>query len=227
MINKLPGWVETGGFLLAANAGFLNAIGLMGFEHQSISHLTGATSFLSQEIARGDWFRAMHLLWVVLAFVAGAMLSGLLIGNSALRLGRRYGVALLIESALLVAALWLLMQDSASGHFFASAACGLQNAMTSTFSGALVRTTHVSGLFTDLGVMAGQALRGIRPDRRRCVLYLTLIAGFAAGGVAGATAFMQFGFFAIAFASALTALLALAYWLFVHGRHAVRTSEGE
>jgi uncharacterized membrane protein YoaK (UPF0700 family) len=46
--------------------------------------------------------------------------------------------------------------------FWASAACGLQNAMVSTYSGAIIRTTHITGTVTDLGAMIGQYLRGHR-----------------------------------------------------------------
>lgn len=214
MINKLPGWVEIGGFFLAALAGFVNAIGLLGFRHQSVSHLTGTSTFLSLEIAKLDTTEALHLFVVMLSFVLGAAFSGVLIGNTALKLGRRYSVALLVESALLFLSMLLLARDMHAGQYLASAACGLQNAMTSTYSGAVIRTTHVSGLFTDLGIALGLRLRGQPADRRKIILYATLIAGFVVGGIVGALGFERFAFAAMLFPSALAALLAISYGLY-------------
>jgi len=216
MINKLPKWVEIGGFFLALCAGSINAIGLLGFRHQAVSHLTGTSTFLALEIAQNNSAEIIHLLLVMASFMAGAAFSGLLIGNTALKLGRRYSLALFIEAILLLVSMWYLNRNSLSGHFFASAACGLQNAMTSTYSGAVVRTTHVSGLFTDLGVIFGLKLRGTPVDQRRVVLYLTLISGFIAGGVIGAIAFEHWRFSAMLFPAALAVLLALSYWAYWH-----------
>lgn len=216
MINKLPGWVETGGFLLALNAGFINAVGLLGFEHQAVSHLTGISTFLSLELAKQNFPEVFHLLLVMLCFVLGAAYSGMVVGNTALKLGRRYSVALITESLLLGIAMLLLVQGRVEGHFFASAACGLQNAMTTSYSGAIVRTTHVSGLFTDLGVALGLRLRGQRTDSRKIRLYVVLIAGFVLGGIAGATGFIRYQFLALWMPCLLTLLVAVLYWWFVY-----------
>lgn len=106
-------------------------------------------------------FRALHFAAIIGSFVAGTVLSGFLIQDSTLQLGRRYGVALLLESLLLCAAVPLLYRDNSFGIYSASCACGLQNAMVSTYSGAVVRTTHLSGMFTDLGIFLGHAIRGL------------------------------------------------------------------
>jgi len=218
LINKLPRWVEIGGFFLALNAGFVNAVGLLGFKHQAVSHLTGTSTFLSLALANQNLQDALHLLLVMLSFIIGASYSGLIIGNTALKLGRRYSVALITESLLLYISMQYLNYGSSVGHFFASAACGLQNAMTSTYSGAIVRTTHVSGLFTDLGVALGLRVRGQKADKRKVVLYLTLITGFVVGGTAGSMCFVQYQFSAMLVPSVITALIALSYWLFLHGK---------
>lgn len=216
MIHKLPKWVEIGGFLLAFNAGYVNAIGLLGFEHQAVSHLTGISTFLSLELANHNMQAVAHLLLVMVGFIVGAAYSGFIIGNVALKLGRNYSLALITESFLLGISMLLLNHGSLVGHYFASAACGLQNAMTSTYSGAVVRTTHVSGLFTDLGVALGLRVRGQLADTRRIVLYLILIIGFISGGVAGAVCFRQYRFSAILVPCIVTTLLGAGYWLFTH-----------
>ncbi len=197
MIKKLPKWVEIGGFTLAAMAGFINAIGLLGFKHHAVSHLTGTTTFFSLELARGNISIAGHLLIIIASFFIGSTISGYIIGNSVLKLGRRYSVALLIEALLLLFSMVLLIKNRETGHYFASIACGLQNAMTSTFSGAIIRTTHLSGLFTDLGIALGLRLRGLKSDMRQILLHITLIGGFVGGGILGTLCFDRIQFMAM------------------------------
>ena len=69
MMQRLPRWVELGGYLLAMNAGFVNAVGVLGFRHQAVSHLTGISTFFSIEIMQGDVLQVLHLLCVMLFFV--------------------------------------------------------------------------------------------------------------------------------------------------------------
>lgn len=214
MINRLPKWVEIGGFFLAVIAGSVNAIALLGFNHQGVSHLTGSSTLLGVELAHGNTAEIGHLLLIILSFVIGAGASGFVIGNESLKLGRRYGVALFAEALLLLLAMLLLNRNSNLGHYLASGACGLQNAMTSTFSGAVVRTTHVTGLFTDLGITVGLWFRGQRIDRRRVLLYLTLISGFVLGGMAGALGFGSFRFYSMLAPATLSAFMALIYLVY-------------
>lgn len=225
MINLLPRWVELGGFLLAINAGFINAIGLLGFEHNAVSHLTGTSTFFSLAIATHNLHNALHLLLIMLSFIVGAAYSGLVIGHSSLKLGRRYSTALITESLLLLIGMLLLDQGSVTGHYFASAACGLQNALTTTYSGAIIRSTHVTGLFTDLGLALGLRLRGQKSKPRQIMLYLILITGFISGGIVGAIGFMLYQFTALLLPSLMTAVMAMLYWIYVQRQRAQQTSQ--
>lgn len=221
MIARLPRWVWTGAWLLAFIAGVVNVVGLLGFEHQAVTHLTGNTSLLAEALATSDLGSARHFGAIILAFVGGCALSGFIVQDSTLQLGRRYGVALLLVSALLSAAVPLLQQDSAYGMYAAACACGLQNAMVSTYSGAVVRTTHLSGMFTDLGIFLGHAIRRMPVDMRRVWLCCLVISGFFCGGVVGTFAFNSYGYEALLFPAALTAATAVAYGLYgLRGRRA-------
>ena len=211
MISKLPRWVWTGAWALAFIAGMVNVVGLLGFEHQAVTHLTGTTSMLAAAL---DKTAALHFAAIIGSFLAGTVLSGFLIQDSTLQLGRRYGVALLLESLLLAIAVPLLHRNSVVGIYVASCACGLQNAMVSTYSGAVVRTTHLSGMFTDLGIFLGHALRGLPVDARRVRLCFLVISGFLVGGIAGATAFHRFSYSALFIPAGLTATTALTYGLY-------------
>src|SRR5690348_758504 len=101
MITRLPRWVWTGAWVLAFIAGMVNVVGLLGFQHQAITHLTGNTSLLAESIANLDVAAIDHFALLMAAFVAGCGISGFVIQDSALQLGRRYGAALLLESLLL------------------------------------------------------------------------------------------------------------------------------
>lgn len=219
MIFKLSRWVWAGAWALAFIAGMVNVVGLLGYEHQSVTHLTGTTSLLAAALAALDFPTAGHFLALLGAFVAGTVLSGFLIQDSALQLGRRYGVALLLESLLLFTAVPLLGHHRGYGLYCASCACGLQNAMVSTYSGTVIRTTHVSGMFTDLGIFLGHALRGLPVEPRRLRLCYLIISGFLGGGVAGAVAFHHLGYSALCIPGGLTATAALAYGFYEVRNH--------
>ena len=165
-----------------------------------------------------DAAESTHLFLILASFMLGAALSGAIINGAVLRLGRRYSVALLMEAALLLLAMYSLSHGSNAGHFLASAACGLQNGMVSTFSGATIRTTHVSGLFTDLGTMLGARLRGHPLDTRKALLFLLLITGFIFGGSVGAYSFQHLQFTALAVPASAAIALAIVYWIYRHMR---------
>lgn len=213
MTTRLPAWVEWGAWLLAMNAGLVNAIGLSSLQHQSISHVTGSAAWLGLHLAGGDGPAALHLALVIAAYFAGAAFSGWMIRDAVLRLDRHYGSCLLIEALLLLAALEAFAQGRAGAELWASAACGVQNALASTYSGAVVRTTHVTGVVTDLGVALGHRLRGLAVDGRRVRLHLLVLGGFVAGATIGAIGWQRAGhavlWLAVGICLALAAALAI------------------
>ena len=211
MPERLPTWVGVGAAVLAGVAGIVNVVGYLGFEHQAITHLTGTTTLLGAAVAHGDGRDAWQLAAMLAAFVAGAALSGLLIRDGTLRLGRRYGVALAIEAVLLAGAVPLFEHGHFAGPLLAAAAIGLQNAMATTYSGAVVRSSHVSGMFTDLGIMFGHALVGLPVARRRLMICIVVVTAFLAGGVAGALLFAAAGYRALYVPAAITGLAGLGY----------------
>ncbi len=213
---QLPPWVWVGAAALSCVAGMVNVVGYLGFEHQAITHLTGTTTLLGSALADADGRSALRLLGMVHAFVGGAALSAVIVQDSTLRLGRRYGVVLTLESALLFCAIPLFEHQQLAGALMAATACGLQNAMATTYSGALVRTTHVSGMFTDLGIGLGHALRGMPLSKRRLLLSSLIIASFFAGAVVGAVAFQYAGYNALLIPASVTGLVGVGYAIYRH-----------
>jgi uncharacterized membrane protein YoaK (UPF0700 family) len=214
MISKLPRWVWFGAWALAFAGGFINVIGLLGFTHQAISHLTGTTSMLAWSVAALDGHALIHYAAVVGSFVLGCIISGFVIQDTTLQLGRRYGAALVLESGMLCLAVPLLQHGNVLGIYSAACACGLQNGMVSAYSGTVVRTTHLSGMWTDLGVFLGHWLRGLPVDARRMRMCFLIISAFFCGGVAGATAFRHISYSALYLPAGLTAATGIAYWIY-------------
>ena len=214
VLRQLPRWAWIGGGALAFIAGMVNAAGYMGFRHQSITNLTGSTTLLGIALGTADMVEAMHWALSLLAFVVGAMLSGALVQKSTLKLGRPYGVALILESLLLFVAVPLLDRQWSAGLWLASMACGLQNGMVSTYSGMVFRTTHVSGMFTDLGIYLGHRLRGLEVDTLRVRVCVLVIATFMLGGVAGAILFGHLKEHSLLIPATLTGLCGVLYSLY-------------
>jgi len=216
MISRLPRWVWGGAGVLAFIAGMINVVGFLGMEHQGITHLTGTASMFGVALSELRPERSLHFAGILGSFVAGAVLSGFLLADSTLRLGRRYGAALFLETLLLLLAVPLLTSQHFAGDYLASCAAGLQNAMASTYSGSVVRTTHLTGMFTDIGIALGQFFRGIRTDRDRLrfFLYGIIVGSFIAGGAVGAVIFRHLGYRTLLVPAALTGLAALGYTLY-------------
>lgn len=152
-------------FLLAFQAGAINTGGLMAF-HRFVSHMTGFASHFAAELAMGHTTAAVGMLSVPIFFLLGSVVSGLLIDRP-LCLGRPPLVTW--AAAIMTFLLFTAAFGGSAGWFgkfgapeFASAeltliallamTAGIQNAAISSASGAVVRTTHLTGITTDLGV---------------------------------------------------------------------------
>lgn len=204
-----------GGLVLTINAGFINVLALLSSFAQPVSHLTGITSNLGIALVENP-AQVLPLLLTILFFVAGSAISGLIIDSTQLRFGRRYGFILMFEGVVLATAVPFLTRDQRAGIYLLSLACGLQNGMVTTYSGAIVRTTHITGLLTDLGIYLGKWLLGRERDAWRWQMYVVLFVGFLLGGVFGTFLFAQMGLLALYFCALLIGLLGFGYWLWRH-----------
>jgi len=182
-----PTWVLAGGCILAflaaaVNADFMLRIGV------SISHLTGDLSRITSESVRsgGVWTREASLLCMsVTGFVGGAATSGFFIHHPNLQLARPYGRSVVFIGLLLLATQPVAAWSPVAACGMAAWACGMQNALATRYRGLILRTTHITGLLTDLGQLIGMRLRGhpIEPWKMSTPLLLAL--SFAAGATVG------------------------------------------
>ena len=212
------------GSVLAFVAGAINAGGLLAVG-QYTSHMTGIVSSVADNLVLGQAWLALSGLIALLAFLSGAICTTWLV-NWAMRLELRsaYGLPLMLEAALLLvfglfgASLDLL--QAVLVPLTVVLLCfimGLQNAVITKISQARIRTTHVTGLVTDLGIELGRLLfvnrrpdmQPVRADRQRLRVHLQLIGCFLGGGVVGALGFKHLGFLSTVPLAALLLLLVL------------------
>lgn len=205
-------WIISGGAFLALLAGYINVV-MLGFFKVPVSHMSGAVSQLGIDIAALDQQDLLLVGSIVLGFFAGAFLSGLLIGSTHFKMTRRYGVALMLQGGLLSIASVAAQSDSNLSVTLAATACGLQNAMASSYRGLILRTTHVTGIVTDLGALLGNRWRDRSIQGWKFGLLLSLLLGFFVGGLLGALSYTALGMTALTFAALASFLAGSAVWL--------------
>ncbi|HTV70448.1 MAG TPA: YoaK family protein [Rhizobiaceae bacterium] len=179
--------------LLAGVAGALNAAGFQATGFFS-ANMTGNVSSLSDYLGLGEFRLAALFASLVVTFVVGAFVSGLLIEAGRRRSVRGiYAYSVVLEAALLalLGLADILLPAIRSGPILVlglSFVMGLQNAATTRISNARVRTTHVSGMATDIGLGVAAFFLS-PPDRSSAVarlrLHLATILAFLVGGVIG------------------------------------------
>jgi uncharacterized membrane protein YoaK (UPF0700 family) len=189
-------WVFVGGAALAGVAGYVNTI-LLSVYHVPVSHMSGAVSMFGYDLESGDTGHLLRIASMVVGFLLGAIISGVIIGGTTLKPGRRYGVALMLEGGLLAVGSWRVIAGDLGGLSFVAAACGLQNGMASSYLGLILRTTHVTGIVTDIGVLIGHWLRHRTVEPWKLLLLTALFLGFAGGGLTGAFAHHWLGLHAL------------------------------
>lgn len=207
--------------LLSFIAGMVNITGVLSVNVLT-TNVTGHFAFFSDELFLEHYWRAVVFLVYILFFLLGAFLSTWII-EFFQRKGYRqtHRIPMLLEAAILL--LVGLTGDYARTHgwnglYIASAlllAMGIQNSLVTLISDRVVRTTHLTGLFTDLGIELAQ-LRFYREKEQRKKLYrsiklrLVIILCFFAGCVGGGFLFIHFDCYTLVLASVLL-LLALLY----------------
>ena len=199
---------------LAFVGGFVNSSGFVLIGTFS-SHVTGNVGRLANDAATGQYAAAAAALSLVVCFFAGAFVASVVLESRVLggRSSRAYAFALATE-ALLLLLFTALSYLTTSAHprvrdaetALLCAAMGLQNALVSRLSGAVVRTTHLTGVVTDLGIESARWFRfwrrslsevtrvplvlgrnlAERPAAPKVLLLGTIAASFLAGASSGA-----------------------------------------
>jgi uncharacterized membrane protein YoaK (UPF0700 family) len=199
------------GALLAFNAGAINAGGFL-VVGMYTSHMTGFASMISDMLVLGSFTVAIGATGALLAFLAGAACTAVLVNWARQNhLRSEYALPLLLEAGLLLVFGLLGATLNRQTPFAVpltvlvlAFTMGLQNALVSKISASQIRTTHMTGVITDMGIELGKLFywnQGARPpelqvraNRIKLRLYAMLLGAFMAGGVVGAAGFKYLGF---------------------------------
>jgi uncharacterized membrane protein YoaK (UPF0700 family) len=231
---------------LAFVGGFVNSTGFV-LIGSFTSHVTGNVGRLANDLAYRQYGAAWTALPMIVAFFAGAFVASMALESNLFgRTANGYAVALLGESTLLL--FFTVLSDvtrlSPGAHPRAAdaeaailcAAMGMQNSLVTRLSGAVVRTTHLTGVVTDLGIESARWFRwwrgtlsqvlGMklafgrnppeRPSALKVVLLGTIAFAFTAGAVAGALVVVRLRHAAMLLPSA--AVFACAAYAYGSGR---------
>jgi len=214
------------GAVLAFVAGAVNAGGFLAVQRYT-SHMTGVISGVADDLATGGFALALAGLASLLAFMAGAACTALLINWARQRqMHGKYALPLLLEAALLLVFGLVGAYLETLAHLLVPTAVlllcfimGLQNAIVTKVSQAEIRTTHMTGVVTDLGIELGRLLywngatapdsvHFVRANRDKLFIHSLVLGLFFVGGLVGALAFKHFGFSATLPIALLLVLLA-------------------
>lgn len=191
--------------VLAAVAGAANAGGFFALG-QYTSHMTGYLSLLADNLAIANFWLAFISVLAIGAFISGAGFSAILINWAREHHSHhQYAVPIAIQGAFLICFSWGWIFTSEAGRLF-SLAClcfimGMQNATITKLSGARIRTTHATGMVTDIGIEIGRAVYAfLRPGKGVVVAYgklgilVSQVLSFLGGGIVGAFGYGAAGF---------------------------------
>lgn len=200
---------------LAFVGGFVNSAGFVVIGTFT-SHTTGNVGRFANDVAALQFHAALAAATMITAFLGGAFIASMIIESDYYaRAATSYGVALLVEAALLLlftvlSGLTLAAHPRINDYEAAilCAAMGVQNSLVTRLSGAVVRTTHLTGVVTDVGIEGARWFRWWRtnlssslrvklalgrkpaeqPSFPKIALLLTIAGSFTVGAVAGAVA---------------------------------------
>lgn len=207
--------------ILSFVAGIVNIIGVLSVKTLT-TIVTGHFAYFSEELSNKNYQTAVVYLLFILSFLVGAFVSNLLIEIfSRIKPTISYVVPMVIE-IIILSAVGIFGSTSAvldiNGQIIACTllfAMGLQNALVTKASQSVVRTTHLTGLFTDLGIELSQLFFyrktiEIQQLSKNMFLKLAIIGCFFFGCIAGGVLFRTYELKTLLLAS-IFLIIALCY----------------
>lgn len=186
-------------------AGSTNVAGVIAFLAFT-TNITGHVANLARHVAENNWHEmVLFFIWLLLFFM-GAFVSNFLIRSASDKSNYwAHSQPIIIEIVV------LLFVAIYGDKFYAESqtereiiicaiifSMGLQNSMVSTVSGGLIKSSHLTGLFTDLGGDVSEWLHTEAKKREvvknRIYVRLTILAFYFLGGLAGGYFFNAYGF---------------------------------
>lgn len=211
--------------VLAFQAGTINTGGFLAC-HRFVTHTTGFATMFGTDFAQGEWLSAFGMLSVPLFFLAGAMFSAFFVDRRMMKnLFPRY--SLIMGTLTGLGAFVVVLGVSGSFGVFGEPLTlsrdyallallglmsGLQNAVITSASGSVVRTTHLTGITTDLGIGLVRLLSQTHDQSRETEVHaarmrIGIITSFAFGSAVAASIFLQRQYWGFLIPTAISFLL--------------------
>ncbi len=187
--------------LLSFVAGLVNVVGFF-YVGKLTTNVTGHFAFFVDEFFKKDFSQAFHIALFVFFFFLGAFFANLMVEiYSRIRENQSFVLPIFLE-ALILALIGLTGNFLIKGNpdviaYSLLFAMGMQNSLVTSISKSIVRTTHLTGLFTDMGIEFSQLFfYKDKSHKHRLItsikLRLTIIFMFFAGGLFGGILFDYF-----------------------------------
>jgi len=202
--------------MLSFVAGVVNITGVLSI-HTLTTNVTGHFAFFSEHFIQGSYQTALDYISYIVAFLLGAFCCGFIV-ELAIRKKptTSHTIPMLLEIGILIIVVFtntsIPLEWLARTLLFSM---GLQNALVTKISQATVRTTHLTGLFTDLGIEISQLFfyrnkADTQKLSKSIYLRLAIIVFFFFGGVLGGFLYNKIQLYSLVLAAG-TLLTALAY----------------
>ena len=169
---------------------------------------TGNVVLMSQHLMEGNWMRALHYLFPVLAFAFGVLVAE--------RIGHTYKnarkihwrqIVVLIEILILLAVGFMPQKFNMAATMLVSFACAMQVQTFRKVNGYGYASTMCIGNLRSGTAALSAYMRDRRPEQiRQAMYYFGIILFFAVGAGIGGNLSMRLGFKAIWFSSAVLAV---------------------
>jgi uncharacterized membrane protein YoaK (UPF0700 family) len=205
--------------LLSFVAGIVNVAGFLAVQRLT-TNVTGHFAFFVDEIFKLDFWQGFSYFLYIFFFFLGSFVSNVIVEIVSKWNDRLiYVIPVLMESTILFSVAlfghFLIAQNPDLLAFSLLFAMGLQNSLVTTISNATVRTTHLTGLFTDLGIELSQLFFYKLKDQRKKLyssirLRLTIIFFFFLGGLLGGIFYSSIKLYVLGIAGTIL-LIAIIY----------------
>lgn len=178
--------------LLSFIGGYIDVYGLITVTFP-LTHFTGSVA----KLAMAGWEIGvdndmLQLAVALFFFILGNIFAGLFIGERHFSFRKRYGLIFIIMG-ISIALLFHFSNGDKSFAYLLSIAVGIQNGLFITYKGILVRTSHLTGTVSDLGVYIGYLLRGKQFDTWKIFYYMVSLCSFFFGGMSSKMMYNIYG----------------------------------
>ncbi|WP_186755174.1 YoaK family protein [Echinicola salinicaeni] len=193
------------GSLTAFSSGMVNVISVIIF-FAFTSNVTGHYAVLAEEIAKGNWYQAgVVASWILLFFFGGFTANLIIINFNKTNSYLAHSVPIILEI------ICLLIVGSYIQFYYKESlvetevlvglmlfAMGIQNGLTASISNSAVKTTHLTGLTTDLGMLFSmftkKEYRENKQLREKAKVQVTIMSSYLLGGIAAGLIYLNIAY---------------------------------